>query len=42
MNVFGQSGVIDIAVHKIGDFLVEYLREFEAIFKKALIRVSGA
>jgi hypothetical protein len=33
---------IDTAVHKIGDFLVEYLREFEAIFKTALACVSGA
>jgi hypothetical protein len=27
---------------KKGDFIVEYLREYEAICKKALIRVSGA
>jgi hypothetical protein len=27
---------------KIGDFKVEYLREFEAICKKALTRESGA
>jgi hypothetical protein len=24
------------------DFIVEYLREYEAIYKKALTRVSGA
>jgi hypothetical protein len=29
------------AVTKIGDFLVDFL-EFEAIFNKALTRVSGA
>jgi hypothetical protein len=29
-------------VTKIGDFRVDFLREFEAIFKKALTRVSGA
>jgi hypothetical protein len=28
-------------VTKIGDFIFDFLREFEAIFKKALIRVSG-
>jgi hypothetical protein len=33
---------IDTAVHKIGDFIVENLREFEAILKKALTCVSGA
>jgi hypothetical protein len=27
---------------KIGNFIVDSLREFEAIFKKALTRVSGA
>jgi hypothetical protein len=30
MIVFGLSSVIDIAQAKIGDFLVEYLREFQA------------
>jgi hypothetical protein len=29
-------------MHKIGDFIVEYLCAFEVIFKKALTRVSGA
>jgi hypothetical protein len=29
-------------VTKIGDFIVDFLCEFEAIFKKALTRVSGA
>jgi hypothetical protein len=29
-------------VTKIGNFVVDFLPEFEAIFKKALIRVSGA
>jgi hypothetical protein len=37
-----QSGVIDTAVNKIGDFVVDFLREFEAIFKKGLAHVSGA
>jgi hypothetical protein len=27
---------------KIGDFIVDFLSKFEAIFKKALTRVSGA
>jgi hypothetical protein len=27
---------------KIGNFIVDFLREFETIFKKALTRVSGA
>jgi hypothetical protein len=37
-------GVIDTAVHKIGDLLVNFnfLHAFEAILKKALTRVSGA
>jgi hypothetical protein len=30
------SGVIDSAVTKSGDFIVDFLGEFEAIFKKAL------
>jgi hypothetical protein len=30
--------VIDTPGAKIGDFIVEYLREFEAIWKKALTR----
>jgi hypothetical protein len=29
-------------VTKIGDFIVDFLREFKAIFKKALTLVSGA
>jgi hypothetical protein len=29
-------------LQKIGDFIVEYLREFEDIFKKAITLVSGA
>jgi hypothetical protein len=33
---------IDTAVTKIGDFIVDFLREFETIFKKTLICVSGA
>jgi hypothetical protein len=32
----------DTACAKIGDFIVEHLREFEAICKKALTRSSGA
>jgi hypothetical protein len=36
------SGVIDTAGDKIGDFKVEYLREFEAICKKGFTRESGA
>jgi hypothetical protein len=40
--IFGTGGVIDTAGAKIGDFKVEYLREFEAICKKALTRESGA
>jgi hypothetical protein len=39
---FGHIAVMDTAMYKIGDFLVQYLREFEAIFNKALNRVSGA
>jgi hypothetical protein len=38
---FGHSGVIDTAEAKVGDFKVEYLREFHAICKKALTRGSG-
>jgi hypothetical protein len=40
--VFCHSGVIDIDVTNIGDFIVDFLHEFEAILKKALTRVSGA
>jgi hypothetical protein len=40
--LFGSSFVIDTAGAKIGDFIVEYLREFEAICKKALTRESEA
>jgi hypothetical protein len=40
--VCGTSSVIDTASAKIGDFKVEYLREFEAICKKALTCESGA
>jgi hypothetical protein len=36
------SGVIDTADHQNIDFIVEYLREFEAICKKALAHGSGA
>jgi hypothetical protein len=39
---FCHSGLIDTAMPKIGDFIVDFLREFEAIFKKALTNVSGA
>jgi hypothetical protein len=39
--MFCHSGVIDTTVKKIGDFKVNFLREFEAIFKKALTRASG-
>jgi hypothetical protein len=39
---FRHSGVNETAVTKIGDFIVDFLREFEAIFKKALTCVSGA
>jgi hypothetical protein len=31
----------DSAILSIGDFIVEYLRDFLAIFKNALTRVSG-
>jgi hypothetical protein len=34
MIIFGLSGVIDTAQAKIGDFIVEYLLKFEAIYKK--------
>jgi hypothetical protein len=37
-----QSGVIDTADNKKIDFIVEYLREYEAICKKALTRGSKA
>jgi hypothetical protein len=40
--VFSHNGVIDTAVAKIGDFIVYFLCEFNAIFKKALTHVSGA
>jgi hypothetical protein len=33
---------MDNADHQTNDFIVEYLREYEAICKKALTRVSGA
>jgi hypothetical protein len=36
------SGVIDTADHKKIDFIVEYLREYEAVCKKALTRGSRA
>jgi hypothetical protein len=39
---FYHSDVIDTAVTKIGDFIVDFIREFETIFKKTLTRVSGA
>jgi hypothetical protein len=39
--VFCHSGLIDTAVMKIGNFIVYFVREFEAIFKKALTRVEG-
>jgi hypothetical protein len=32
---FCRSGVIDTTVAKIGDFIVDFLCAFEAIFKKA-------
>jgi hypothetical protein len=35
-------GVIDTADHKKIDFIVEYLREYKAIYKKALTRGSRA
>jgi hypothetical protein len=43
-DVFGHSGVIDTAVTKIGEFVVDFLREkkVDSIFKKALTRSSGA
>jgi hypothetical protein len=41
-DIFCHSGVIDTAVTKIGEFIVEFFSEFEAIFKKVLTRVSGA
>jgi hypothetical protein len=36
------SGVIDTDDHKKIDFIVEYLREYEAMCKKALTRGSRA
>jgi hypothetical protein len=36
MVVFCHSCVIDTAVAKIGDFVVDFLREFQAMFKKTL------
>jgi hypothetical protein len=38
---FGYSSVIDTAVTKIGDLLVDFLRAFEAMCKKALTLVPG-
>jgi hypothetical protein len=38
--IFGMSGVIDTPEAKIGDFIVDYLREFEVTCKKALTRES--
>jgi hypothetical protein len=35
-------GLIKDPLTKFGDFVVDFLLEFEAIFKKALTRVSGA
>jgi hypothetical protein len=40
MGVLGHSGVIGTAVHKIGDLIVHYLREFEV--NKDLTCLSGA
>jgi hypothetical protein len=40
--VFCDNGDIDNAVTKIGDFAVDFLREFEIIFKKSLNCVSRA
>jgi hypothetical protein len=41
--VFGHSGVFDTAVANIGDFIDEYLCEFEAIcMQKGFTPVSGA
>jgi hypothetical protein len=34
--------VTAVSMTKIGDFIVDFLLEFEAIFKKGLTRVSGA
>jgi hypothetical protein len=34
-ELFLYSGVIDTAVTEFGDFIVDFLREFEAIFEKA-------
>jgi hypothetical protein len=39
---FYHSGVIDTAVTIIGDFLGDFLRKSEALFKKSSTRVSGA
>jgi hypothetical protein len=36
--IFGFIGVIDSAGAKIGDLIFKYLRDFEAICKKALTR----
>jgi hypothetical protein len=39
---FGNNDVIENTVTKIGNFIVEYLNEIQAIFKKAFSRESGA
>jgi hypothetical protein len=41
MIVFGHRDVIDTAVHKIGDFVVDFLRELEAIFETFYPRTRG-
>jgi hypothetical protein len=41
LSFFCHSSVIDTTLTKIGEFIVDFLREFEAKFKKALTRASG-
>jgi hypothetical protein len=41
MIVFDLSYVIDNTEAKIGDFKIEYLREFQAVCKKSLTREPG-
>jgi hypothetical protein len=42
MYAFVQLGVLILTVTKVGDFVVDFLCEFETIFKKALTIVLGA
>jgi hypothetical protein len=40
-DLFCHSSVIETAMTKIGNFIVNFLRQFKAILKKALTRASG-